>query len=229
MKKLIEKKNNNLLYYNYFLKNNNLNEDKKKMKGNPFSESILLYENPDFRIIELDSFKIFNIPVLVEDFKDIYSIKSTYKDQKLFNYDLNYNFLYNFNRTLLNTKKRKRKGNIKGRLIHAINYNKEVVIASLGFSLLMKSIDLNDLIEKINNKKTIKKKGPNKNKFGKFFYKQKRKKIKQIIRTYKLRKLNFSIEEKKGLSRITYIEKIIEGRRTKKIKKNIKKKIKINS
>lgn len=213
MNKLKIKKITNLLDYKHFLRNNDLKENGRRAKLF-FYESIFLYNNLDSKTISLNSFQNAIIPHTVMDYMNIYSIKNSYKEEKLFDYNLNYNWLYIFNQIFLQIKQRN--SQVKSRIVHSTNRNKEVLLSFLGICFAMKSIDLNNLIDKINKRRSSHKKGLKKNQFNKFFYKQKKKRIKQLIRSYTLRKLNFVINEKRNFSRILYIEKIVEQKHIKK-------------
>jgi len=206
MNKLKKEKFNSLLNYQHFLKNNSLKKNKFKLKNILF-ENQILYKNQDSNIIEFNNYENIHIPLTVLDLKNIHTIKTIYDDKVLFNYNLNYNILYNFNRILLNYIKNKR-NTIKGRVLTSNKNNKKVFIAILGILFSMKSINLNNLI---NNKKNnyIKKYNKQKFKYKKFFYNFKKIRTKQIIRTYKLRYLNFKIEKIKKkyiFSRTSYLE-----------------------
>lgn len=231
MNKLKTQNFNNLLNYQHFLKNNSFKKKKFKLKNILF-ENQILYKNHDLNIIELKNSKNIQIPSTVLDFKKTYTIQNSYESQLLFNYNLNYNILYNFNKIMFNYKK---KNNIiKGRVI--TGNNKKTLIIILGIIFSMKSINLNNLI---NNKKNfyIRKYKKKNFKYKNFFSKFKKTKINQIIKSYKLRYLNFKIEKNKNntlFSRISYLEDIIKYLRIKKLKKrmllerNKKNKIKSN-
>lgn len=221
MNKLKKEKFNSLLNYQHFLKNNSLKKNKFKLKNILF-ENQILYKNQDSNIIEFNNYENIHIPLTVLDLKNIHTIKTIYDDKVLFNYNLNYNILYNFNRILLNYIKKKR-NTIKGRVLTSNKNNKKVFIAILGILFSMKSINLNNLI---NNKKNnyIKKYNKQKFKYKKFFYNFKKIRTKQIIRTYKLRYLNFKIEKikKKSIfSRTSYLEEIIKYSQIKNFKKQM--------
>ena len=217
MNKLKKQKINNLLNYQLFLKNNYLKEKKTKLK-HILSENQTLYKNQGLNIIELNNFENIFIPSTILDFKIINTTQNLYENQMLFNYNLNYNILYNFNRIIFNYRKKKT-NIIKGRIIDG--YHKKILISILGIIFFMKPKNLNHLI---NNKKyfyrnNFKKK---KIKYGNFFYTPKNFKIKQIIRRYTLRYLNFKIEKVKNkniFSRKSYLEKIIKSLQEKNFKK----------
>jgi len=221
MNKLKKEKFNSLLNYQHFLKNNSLKKNKFKLKNILF-ENQILYKNQDSNIIEFNNYENIDIPLTVLDLKNIHTIKTTYDDKVLFNYNLNYNILYNFNRILLNYIKKKR-NIIKGRVLTSNKNNKKVFIGILGILFSMKSINLNNLI---NNKKNnyIKKYNKQKFKYKNFFYNFKKIRTKQIIRTYKLRYLNFKIEKVKKktiFSRTSYLEEIIKYSQIKNFKKQM--------
>jgi hypothetical protein len=219
MNKLKKKKIYNLLNYQHFLKNNSLNERKFKLKNILF-ENQILYKNQNSSIIEFNNYENIYIPSTVLDLKNIFTIKSVYNNKPLFNYNLDYNILYNYNKILFNYIIKKKKI-IKGRVMTSNKNNKRVFIAILGMVFSMKSIHLNNLI---NNKNYIKNYNKQKFKHKNFFYNLKKKRIKQIIQSYKLRYLNFKIEKikkKKMFSRISYIDEIIKYSKIKKFKKRM--------
>jgi hypothetical protein len=145
MNKLKTQNFNNLLNYQHFLKNNSLKKKKFKLKNILF-ENQILYKNQDLNIIELKNSENIQIPLTVLDIKNTYTIQTSYENQLLFNYNLNYNILYNFNKIMFNYIKKK--NIIKGRVIRGSK--KKILIAVLGIVFSMKSINLNNLI---NNKK----------------------------------------------------------------------------
>lgn len=220
MNKLKTQNFNNLLNYQHFLKNNSFKKKRFKLKNILF-ENQILYKNQDLNIIELKNSENIQIPSTVLDFKKTYTIQNLYENQLLFNYSLNYNILYNFNKIMFNYIKKRKNNVIKGRVVTGTN--KKTLIAILGMIFSMKSINLNNLI---NNKKKFyaKRKKKKHIKYGNFFYNFKKIKIKKIIRSYKLRYLNFKIETNKNkniFSRISYLEDIIEYRRIKNLKKRM--------
>lgn len=225
MNKLKIQNFNNLLNYQHYLKNNSLKKRKYKLKNIIF-ENPVLYKNPDFNIIELNNFENIQIPITVLDIKNTYTIEQSHENHFLFNYDLNTNLLYNFNKILLNYKKKKDniiKGRIVTRKIKRKSKKKKVVIAFLGLTFSMRIFNLNKSINSINI---------NNNKYNfyskkkkRIFFKNKNIKIKRIIRSYKLRYLNFKIEKNKNniyfFSRIAYINDIIKYMPIKKLKKRM--------
>jgi hypothetical protein len=201
------------------LKNNSLKKKRFKLKNILF-ENQILYKNQDLNIIELKNSENIQIPLTVLDFKNTYTIQTLYENQLLFNYNLNFNILYNFNKIMFNYIKKK-KNIIKGRVMKG--NNKKVLIAILGIVFSMKSINLNNLI---NNKKKFYTRKYKKNNFKhkNFFNNYKKIKVNQIIKSYKLRYLNFKIEknkEKNVFSRISYLEDIIKYLRIKNLKKRM--------
>lgn len=220
MNKLKTQNFNNLLNYQHFLKNNSLKKKRFKLKNILF-ENQILYKNQDLNIIELKNSENIQIPSTVLDFKKTYTIQTLYENQLLFNYNLNYNILYNFNKIMFNYMKKKNNNKIKGRVIRG--NNRKTLIAVLGITFSMKSINLNNLI---NNKKNFyaRKYKKKKFKYGNFFYNFKKIKINQIIKSYKLRYLNFKIEKNKNkniFSRISYLEDVIKYLRIKNLKKRM--------
>lgn len=211
MNKLKTQNFNNLLNYQHFLKNNSLKKKRYKLKNILF-ENQILYKNQDLNIIELKNSENIQIPLTVLDFKNTYTIQSLYENQILFNYNLNYNILYNFNKIMFNYKKKKN-NIIKSRLV--TGGNKKTIIAFLGMTFPMKTVNLNNLI---NNKKNFyTKKYKNRKKYKNI-------KIKRMIRSYKLRYLNFKIQKNKNryiFSRISYLDDIIKYLPIKKLKKRM--------
>jgi hypothetical protein len=250
MNKLKTQKFNNLLNYQHFLKNNSLKKKRFKLKNILF-ENQVLYKNKDLKIIELENSENIEIPITVLDFNNINTIQASYKNQLLFNYNLNYHILYNFNKIIFNYILKQKKNTIKGRVMTG-NY-KKIIIAFLGATFSMKPINLNNSISNKNNfygryynkkknfiknnyKKKIhskyynKKKKIFKNNYKKkikhknFFFYHRNKRINRIILSYKLRYLNFKMEKNKKkifFSRIAYLEDIIKYLRIKNQKKRM--------
>ena len=108
MNKLKIQKFNNLLNYQHFLKNNSLKKKRFKLKNILF-ENQVLYKNKDLKIIELENSENIEIPITVLDFNNINTIQASYKNQLLFNYNLNYHILYNFNKIIFNYILKKKK------------------------------------------------------------------------------------------------------------------------
>ena len=217
MNKLKTQNFNNLLNYQHFLKNNSLKKKRYKLKNIIF-ENQVLYKNQDLNlnIIELKNSENIQIPLTVLDFKNTYTIQSSHENQLLFNYNLNYNILYNFNKIMFNYIKKKI-NIIKGRIV--TGSHKKVIIAFLGMTFSMKTFNLN---RSINNKKFYTKK-LKKKKFLKY-KKFQNIKINKIIRSYKLRYLNFKILKNKKryiFSRISYLDDIIRYLPIKKLKKRM--------
>ena len=241
---------NNLLNYQNFLKNNSLKKKNFKLKNILF-ENQILYKNEDLKIIELKNSENIEIPITVLDFNQINTIQASYRNQLLFNYNLNYNILYNFNKIMFNYILKQNKNKIKGRVIRG--NHKKIIIAFFGRTFLMDPINLNNLINnknnfygknynkkrfffKHNNRKHFKHKNFNKKNFyfknnkkkhfkhKNYFFNFKRKRINRIIRSYKLRYLNFKIEKNKTkffFSRITYLKDLINYLQIKNKKKRI--------
>lgn len=214
MNKLKIQNYNNLLNYQHFLKNNSLKREKYKLKNILF-ENQILYKNQDLNIIELKNSENIQIPLTVLDFKNTYTIQNLYENQLLFNYNLNYSILYNFNKIIFNYKKKK-DNIVKSRIV--TSSTKKIIIAFLGITFPMKTMNLNHLI---NDKRTFYlKKKLKKNAYKKF----KKNKILKIIRSYTLRYLNFKIENNKNkyfFSRISYIEDILKYIPIKNLKKQM--------
>lgn len=225
MNKLKKQKINNLLDYQHFLKKGSLKKKKLKLKNILF-ENQILYKNRDLNIIELNNFENIYIPSTVVDLKKIYTIDTLYENDFLFNYKLNYNILYNFNKIMFNYIKKKNNNIIKSKVVNG--NHKETLIILLGIVFSMKSINLNNLIS---NKKKFYINKFNKRKFKhkNFFHTFKKIRIKQIIKAYKLRYLNFKIEKNKNkdiFSRVSYLEEITKYLRTKYLRiKNLKKRM----
>lgn len=220
MNKLKKQKINNLLDYQHFLKKSSLKKKKLKLKNILF-ENQILYKNRDLNIIELNNFENIYIPSTVFDFKKIYTIDTLYENDFLFNYKLNYNILYNFNKIMFNYIKKKNNNIVKSKVVNG-NHKKTLIIL-LGIVFSMKSINLNNLIS--NKKKFhINKFNKHKFKYKNFFHTLKKIRIKQIIKTYKLRYLNFKIEKNKNkdiFSRVSYLEEITKYLRIKNSKKRM--------
>ena len=208
MQKLKQKKINhfNLLDYKPFLKNNNLKKNKFKLKKNLFENSIFL-KDTDLIWIELNKSKSIFLPNFNLNLKQnsiLYTIQTQYENHFLFNYSLNYPILYYFTKLIFQNYLKKKR--IKGRMIKISNYKKKEFFISF-FGLILK----------------MKLKNAHKNKR---FFKGRKKKIQRNFSSYKLKYLNFNIDQnffkKSILSRKTYVQEIIEK------EKNFKKKKKKN-
>ena len=212
MQKLKKKYINNLLNYQPFLKNNYL---KKNIKNTLF-ESNVLFQNKDlnFNVIEINNNNNISLPIS-SNLKTIYTIKTEYENQLLFNYNLNFNIISNFNKILLTHYIKKNKL-IKGRIIGGNNEKIFVYVLGLIFSMEPKKLNiLCNSKKKTFNFNKLKKKG--------YYSFVKLIKAKQIIKCYKLRYLNFNIDlinnsnfnKKLILSRISYIERLIQNKELK--------------
>lgn len=202
--------NSIILTYNNFLKNNLLKK-RKELKKVLF-ENQILYKNKEFNIIESNNFQNIYIPITVLNIKNIFYIQNIYKNYFLINFDLNYNILYIFNKILIQNKKKR----IKSRIIKS--YKKKIYISFLGFIFFIKFKNLNYLLTIkyfpfFNRRRTFKKYN---------IYKMKKKKQQKIIKNYKLKYLNFKIEQKNDIfffSRGNYIKELMKLK-NKKLKKS---------
>lgn len=208
MKKIKKKKIINFVNYQQFLK-------KKSFKfQNSFFENQILYNNLNLEsyVIEFNSYENIYLPFTLIKIDEISTIALKYKNSLLFNYDLTYNILYQFNKIMLQNLLKKNSTLIKGRLLGGNWNNKKIFISILGFVFGMKPINLNNFL---NYKK--------KNYFNKFnkknFYKKKINST-RVINCYKLKYLNFKIQtiekhilKKKKLSRISYLQFILENKK----------------
>ena len=215
MKKLKQQKITNLVNYQPFLKNNYLKKNQFKLKNILF-ENKILYNNVNLEsyVIEFNNYENIYLPFTLIKIDEISTISLKYENVLLFNYDLTYNILYQFNKIMFKTVLKKKNNIIKGRLLGGNWNNKKIFISILGFVFFMKPVNLN------NSLKYKKKVYFNKhNKKG--FYKRKINST-RLINCYKLKYLNFTIYnnqnilKKKELSRISYIQMIIENQKIKK-------------
>ena len=177
MQKLKKKNNNKLLNYQSFLNNNNLKKDQINFKKFLFENKILLKNNDlNFNVVEINN----NENILLPNNNNIYTIKAQYKDQVLFNYNLNYNIIINFNRIIFKNIIKKNKI-IKGRILGG--NNKKIFVYIFGFIFLINPKKLNIFCNsRKKNFKNLKKKG--------YYTFIKVIKAKQVIKCYKLRYLN---------------------------------------
>nr|YP_010507960.1 ymf99 [Phytophthora humicola]UXG56290.1 ymf99 [Phytophthora humicola] len=208
MQKLKKQKINNLLNYQQFLKNNSLKKKKFKLKNILF-ENQILYNNLNLEsyVIEFNNYENIYLPFTLIKIDEISTIKMKYENVFLFNYDLTYNILYQFNKIIFQNILKKRDNSIKGRLLGGNWNNKKIFISILGFIFSMKPINLNNAL------KYKKKFYFNKNN-KKDFYKKKKFNATRLINCYKLKYLNFQINNlkniKKEFSRLLYIQTIIK-------------------
>jgi hypothetical protein len=208
MQKLKKNKINNLLNYQQFLKNNSLKKKKFKLKNILF-ENQILYNNLNLEsyVIEFNNYENIYLPFTLIKIDKISTIKMKYENVFLFNYDLTYNILYQFNKIIFQNILKKRDNSIKGRLLGGNWNNKKIFISILGFIFSMKPINLNNAL------KYKKKFYFNKNN-KKDFYKKKKFNATRLINCYKLKYLNFQINNlknvKKEFSRLLYIQTIIK-------------------
>ena len=217
MQKLKKKKITNLVNYQQFLKNNSL-------KKNPFKLKTVLFENKilfnnlhlESYVIEFNEYENIYLPFTLIKIAEISTITLKYENVLLLNYDLNYNILYQFNKIMFKIILKKKKNTIKGRLLGGNWNNKKIFISILGFVFCIKPINLNN---SLSYKKNNYFKKNNKNNF----YKKKINST-RLINCYKLKYLNFTINinnknsiKKKKLSRVSYIQTILENQKIKKI------------
>nr|YP_010394175.1 Ymf99 [Phytophthora tropicalis]YP_010394608.1 Ymf99 [Phytophthora capsici]DAZ88183.1 TPA_asm: Ymf99 [Phytophthora tropicalis]DAZ88655.1 TPA_asm: Ymf99 [Phytophthora capsici]DAZ88694.1 TPA_asm: Ymf99 [Phytophthora capsici] len=216
MQKLKKQKINNLLTYQQFLKNNYLKKKQFKLKNILFKNQIL-YKNFNLEsyVIEFNNYENLYLPFTLIKIDEISTIEMKYENVILFNYDLTYNILYQFNKIMFQTIFNKTNNSIKGRLLGGNRNNKKILISILGFIFSMKPLNLNNAL---NYKK--------KNYFNKYnkkgFYKQ-RINSTRLINCYKLRYLNFQVnninnlnlfkKSKKEFSRLSYIQTIIKNQK----------------
>nr|YP_010394409.1 Ymf99 [Phytophthora lateralis]DAZ88417.1 TPA_asm: Ymf99 [Phytophthora lateralis]DAZ88850.1 TPA_asm: Ymf99 [Phytophthora lateralis] len=221
MQKIKKQKIKNLLNYQQFLKNNYLKNKKFKLKNILFENSIL-YNNNNLEsyVIEFNNYENIYLPFTLIKIDKISTIAVKYENVILFNYDLTYNILYQFNKIMFQNILKKKNNSIKGRLLGSNWNNKKIFIFILGFIFSMKPLNLNNALK-------YKKKFYFNKHTKKGFYK-KRINSTRLINCYKLKYLNFKInnlnifqKSKKELSRLLYIQEIIQ---TQKIQnKNFKK------
>nr|YP_010507882.1 ymf99 [Phytophthora asparagi]UXG55982.1 ymf99 [Phytophthora asparagi] len=213
MQKLKKQKINNLLNYQQFLKNNYLKNKKFKLKNILF-ENQILYNNLNFEsyVIEFNNYENIYLPFTLIKIDKISTIAMKYENVILFNYDLTYNILHQFNKIMFQNILEKKNNSIKGRLLGGNWNNKKIFISILGFIFSMKPLNLNNAL------KYKKKFYFNKNS-KKGFYKKKINAT-RLINCYKLKYLNFQInnpnnlnilkKSKKEFSRLSYIQTIIQ-------------------
>lgn len=212
MTKLKKQQINTLVNYQQFLNNNSLKKKQFKLKKQIF-ENLILYNNLNLEsyVIEFNNYKNIYLPFTLIKIDDISTITMKYENIILFNYNLTYNILYQFNKLMFQYILKK-KNSIKGRLLGGNWNNKKIFISILGFVFSMKPINLNNAL------KYKKKFYFNKNN-KKGFYK-KRINVLRLINCYKLKYLNFQINNiknfKKELSRFSYIQTIIHKQKLKK-------------
>jgi hypothetical protein len=216
MTKLKKQKIITLVTYQQFLKTNYLKKKQFKLKKVLF-ENQILYNNLNLEsyVIEFNNYKNIYLPFTLIKIADISTITMKYENIILFNYNLTYNILYQFNKLMFQVLLKK-KNSIKGRLLGGNWNNKKIFISILGFVFFMKPINLNNAL------KYKKKFYFNKNN-KKGFYK-KRINVLRLINSYKLKYLNFQINNlkktKKELSRLSYIQTIIHQQKL--MKNNLK-------
>lgn len=118
MQKLKKKNYNQLLNYQPFLKNNNLKKNQINFNKFLFENKILLKNNNlNFNLIEINNNENILLPSVLNN---IYTIKSRYENQLLFNYNLNSNIIINFNKIIFKNFLKNKKI-IKGRIIGGNN------------------------------------------------------------------------------------------------------------
>ena len=213
MKKLKKQKITNLLNYQQFLKNNSLKKYQFNLKNILF-ENKILYNNLNLEsyVIEFNNYKNIYLPFTLLKIAEISTIDIKYENVLLFNYNLTYNILYQFNKIMIKNILQNKNNVIKGRLLGGNRNNKKIFISILGFVFRIKPFNLNNFLNYKKKNNFIKK-----NK--KRFYTNKIN-LKRLINCYKLKYLNFTINksfrDKKQLSRISYINTIIENQKIKK-------------
>nr|YP_010508075.1 ymf99 [Phytophthora gonapodyides]UXG56405.1 ymf99 [Phytophthora gonapodyides] len=207
MQKLKKQKINNLLNYQQFLKNNYLKNKKFKLKNILF-ENQILYNNLNLEsyVIEFNNYENIYLPFTLIKIDDISTIEMKYENVLLFNYDLTYNILHQFNKIMFQTILNKKEDSIQGRLLGGNWNNKKIFISILGFIFFMKPLNLNNALK-------YKKKFYFNKKSKKGFYKKNKINTTKLINCYKLKYLNFQINNlkrgKKELSRVAYIQTAI--------------------
>nr|YP_010394491.1 Ymf99 [Phytophthora pinifolia]DAZ88538.1 TPA_asm: Ymf99 [Phytophthora pinifolia] len=219
MKKLKKQKIDNLLNYKQFLKNNYLKDKKLKLKNIVF-ENQILYNNADLEsyVIEFNNYENIYLPFTLIKIGEIFTIEKTYENEFLFNYDLNYNILHQFNQIMFKYVLQEKGNLIQGRLLGGNWNNKKIFISILGFIFFMKSFNLNKALKYKKNFYFNKK-------HKKGFYNRNKINTTKLINCYKLKYLNFQINNlkkvnKKEFSRISYIQKTIQKTIQKKKNKN---------
>nr|YP_010394961.1 Ymf99 [Phytophthora x alni]DAZ89398.1 TPA_asm: Ymf99 [Phytophthora x alni] len=218
MQKLKKQKINNLLNYQQFLKNNYLKKKKFQLKKILF-ENPILYKNNSLEsyVIEFNNYENIYLPFTLIKIDEISTIEMKYEDVILFNYDLNYNILYQFNKIMFQTLLEKKNNSIKGRLLGGNWNNKKIFISILGFIFSMKPLNLNNAL-KYKKKFYF-------NKYNKTSFYKKKINTTILINRYKLKYLNFKInninnlnifrKSKKEFSRLSYIQDIIQNQKIK--------------
>jgi hypothetical protein len=217
MQKLKKKKINNLVNYQQFLKNNSLKKKKFKLKNILF-ENQILYNNLNLEsyVIEFNHYENIYLPFTLIKIDEISTIKMKYENVFLFNYDLTYNILYQFNKIMFQNILKKKKNSIQGRILGGNWNNKKIFISILGFIFDMKSFNLNNALKYKKNFFF------NKNNKKGFYKKKKNINMIKLINCYKLKYLNFQINDlntlkkkKKEFSRISYIQTTIQKQKIK--------------
>jgi hypothetical protein len=217
MQKLKKKKINNLVNYQQFLKNNSLKKKKFKLKNILF-ENQILYNNLNLEsyVIEFNHYENIYLPFTLIKIDEISTIKMKYENVFLFNYDLTYNILYQFNKIMFQNILKKKKNSIQGRILGGNWNNKKIFISILGFIFDMKSFNLNNALKYKKNFFF------NKNNKKGFYKKKKNINMIKLINCYKLKYLNFKINDlntlkkkKKEFSRISYIQTTIQKQKIK--------------
>nr|YP_010394530.1 Ymf99 [Phytophthora pluvialis]DAZ88577.1 TPA_asm: Ymf99 [Phytophthora pluvialis] len=216
MKKTKKQKINNLLNYQQFLKNNYLKKQKIKLKKILF-ENQILYNNLNLEsyVIEFNNYENIYLPFTLIKIDKISTIAIKYENIILFNYDLTYNILHQFNKIMFQNILLKKKNVIKGRLLGGNWNNKKIFISILGFIFSMKPAHLNNIL---NYKKKF-----YFNKYNKSGFYKKKINSTRLINCYKLKYLNFKInninnlnifrKSKKEFSRLSYIQSIIQNQK----------------
>nr|WGU20073.1 ymf99 [Phytophthora sp. ML-2023a] len=205
MEKLKKQKINILLNHQQFLKNNYLKKQKYKLKNILFDNQIL-YNNLNLEsyVIEFNNYENIYLPFTLIKIDEISTIEIKYENIILFNYDLNYNILYQFNKIMFQNILLKKNNIIQGRLLGGNLNKKKIFISILGMVFAMKPINLNKALK-------YKKKFYFNKVTKKGFYKKKINTT-RLINCYKLKYLNFKINNlnnKKEFSRLLYIQQEI--------------------
>ena len=209
MFKLKKKKTTKLLDYQQFLKNT-----KFKLKT-ILNENPILYDNTHLgsRVIEFNTYSNIYLPFTLLKIHEISTIKQKYENTILFDYDLNYNILKHFNKTMFRYFPKPTNGSrerLKGRILNG-NWNKTTIyISILGMVFFIKPMNLHKALN-FNKKKMFRKLNRKKKKYWR------RINSTRLINSYTFRYLNFKIKPappKKGytkeLSRVDYIKEIVK-------------------
>lgn len=211
MNKLKKQKNINLLNYEHFLKNNSLKKKKIKLNHMIF-ENPILFKHQDLNIIEFNDYKNIAIPLTVLDFNSINTIETSYKNQLLFSYNLNYKILDTFWKMMFNNTRKYDNDITEGRILKSDN--NKVLLSILGNIFFIKSKNLHNIINRVLIDSKSKKKRFNKFNRRNILKIKKNAKIRKLIKKYQFKIIKLKINNniyKKSLSHhaiITYFTKI---------------------